>query len=89
MATDRISIRINSQLRRGLREQASLNGKRESQVVREALESYLVDRRSLVTCYELALQAGLIGVAQNAPRNLSSQRGYFHGFGRSKHGDSR
>ena len=89
MATDRISIRINPQLRRGLQEQASLNGKKESDVVREALESYLVDRGDPVTCYDLASQAGLIGAARNAPRNLSTQRKHFRGFGRSKRGDSR
>ena len=89
MATDRISIRINPQLRRGLQEQASLNGKKESDVVREALESYLVDRGSSVTCYDLASQAGLIGAARNAPRDLSTQRKHFQGFGRSKRGDAR
>ena len=89
MATDRISIRINPQLRRGLQEQASLNGKKESEVVREALESYLVDRGGSVTCFDLALEAGLIGAACNAPRNLSTQRKHFRGFGRSKRGDSR
>ena len=82
MATDRISVRINRQLRRGLQEQASLNGKKESDVVREALESYLVDRGGSVTCYDLASQAGLIGAARNAPRNLSTQRKHFRGFGR-------
>ena len=89
MATDRISIRINPQLRRGLQEQASLNGKKASDVVREALESYLVGRGSSVTCYELALKAGLVGAARNAPRNLSTQRKHFRGFGRSKRADSR
>ena len=74
MATDRISIRINPRLRRGLQEQASMKGKKESNVVREALESYLVDRGGSVTCYDLASQAGLIGSARNAPRNLSAQR---------------
>jgi len=75
MATDRISIRVNPQLRRGLHEQASLNGRKESEVVREAPEAYLVGRGSLVTCYDLALKAGLIGAARNAPRDLSTLRG--------------
>jgi Arc/MetJ-type ribon-helix-helix transcriptional regulator len=89
MATDRISVRINPELRRGLREQTFLNGKRESDVVREALEAYLVDRGGSVTYYDLASQSGLIGAARNAPRNLSTQRRHFRGFGRSKRGDSR
>jgi predicted DNA-binding protein len=89
MATDRISIRVNPQLRRGLHEQASLNGKTDSDVVREALESYLVERGSSFTCYDLALKAGLIGAARNAPRDLSTSRKHFRGFGGSKRGNSR
>jgi len=89
MATDRISIRINPRLRRGLQEQASLSGKRVSDAVRKALEAYFVDCGSSVTCYDLALKAGLIGAARKAPRNLSTQREHFRGFGRSKRGNSR
>ena len=89
MATDRISVRINPQLRRGLQEHASLNGKRESDIVREALEAYLVDRGNSITCFDLALEAGLIGAARNAPRDLSTERRHFRGFGRSKRDDSR
>ena len=89
MATDRISIRIDPQLRRGLQEQASLSGKNMSDAVREALEAYFVNRESSVTCYDLALKAGLIGAARTAPRNLSTQRKHLRGFGRSKHGNSR
>ena len=77
MATDRISIRISPQLRRGLEEQACLSGKRVSDTVREALEAYFADRGSSATCYDLALRAGLIGAARNAPRNLSTQRKHF------------
>jgi predicted transcriptional regulator len=89
MATDRISVRINPELRRGLQKHASLNGKRKSDVVREALEAYFVDRGSSGTCFDLALKAGLIGAARNAPRNLSTERKHFRGFGRSKRGDAR
>lgn len=89
MATDRISIRVNPQLRQGLHEQASLNGKKDSEVVREALEAYLSGRGGSVTCYDLALKAGLIGAARNAPRDLSTSRKHFRGFGRSKRGNSR
>ena len=64
MATDRISIRITPELRRGLQEQASLNGRRESDIALEALEAYLAGRASPVTCYDLASEAGLIGAAR-------------------------
>jgi len=89
MATDRISIRVDPQLRQGLHEQASLMGRKESEVVREALASYLQERGSPVTCYDLALKAGLIGSARNAPRDLSSSRKHFRGFGRAKRGNAR
>jgi predicted DNA-binding protein len=89
MATDRISVRVNPQLRRGLREHASINGKKDSEVVREALEAYLIERGSSVTCYDLALKAGLIGAARNAPRDLSTARRHFRGFGGSKRGNPR
>jgi len=89
MTTDRISIRVNPQLRRGLHEQASLKGKKGCEVVRGALETYLVERRSSVTCYDLALKAGLVGAARNAPRDLSTSRKHFRGFGGSKRGNTR
>jgi predicted DNA-binding protein len=89
MATDRISIRVTPELRRGLQEQASLNGKKESDVAREALETYLVGRASPVTCYDLASEAGLIGAARNAPWTLSTQRKHLRSFGRSNRDDSR
>ena len=41
-----------------------------------------------VTCYDLALKAGLIGADRNAPRNLSTQRKCFRDFGTSKRGAS-
>ena len=89
MATDRISIRVSPQIRRGLHEQASLKGRKESEVVREALETYLVERGGSLTCYDLALKAGLIGAARNAPRDLSTSRKHFRGFGRAKRGNAR
>jgi predicted transcriptional regulator len=75
MATDRISIRVSPQLRQRLHEQALLDRKKESEVVREALEAYLVGRGGSVTCYDLALKTGLIGAARNAPWDLSTLRG--------------
>jgi predicted DNA-binding protein len=89
MAMDRISIRVNPQLRRGLHEHASINGKKDSEVVREALEACLTERGRPVTCYDLALKARLIGAARNAPRDLSAARRHFRGFGGSKRGNPR
>ncbi len=82
MASDRISIRIDPKLRRKLEEEAFANGQRESDVVREALKKYFSARGARETCYEVALRAGVIGAAKNAPRDLSTNRKYFRGFGR-------
>lgn len=82
MATNRISIRIKPRLRRRLEEEASINGKRESDVVREALEEYLAARGSHETCYDIALKTGVIGAVGDAPPDLSTNRKYFKGFGR-------
>ncbi len=82
MASDRISIRIDPKFRRKLEAEAFANGQRKSDVVREALKEYFSARGAHETCYEAALRAGVIGAAKNAPRDLSTNRKYFRGFGR-------
>jgi hypothetical protein len=47
------------------------------------VQSHFVDKASEPTAFELAHQAGLIGVAKNAPSDLSTNRKHFEGFGRS------
>lgn len=81
MASSRISIRIPRELRRRLEEEATRNAKPESEVVREALEGHL-SRAGRETCYELARRLGIIGCVKKAPRDLSTNRKYFEGFGR-------
>ena len=81
MASGRITIRISPHLRRRLEEEASMNGKRESDVVREALEKHLA-QAGRETCYDLARKLGLIGCLKKAPPDLSTNRKYFEGFGR-------
>ncbi len=82
MAVSRISVRIDTNLRRRLKEEASRNGKKESDVVREALEAYFASRRKPETCYDVALRMGIIGMIKNAPRDLSTNPKYFKGFGK-------
>ena len=83
MATDRISVRLDSALRRQLEHQAAAKGKTASDVVREALEQYLAAGRRVESCYDLALRTGLLGSVRNAPRDLATNKKYFKGFGRS------
>lgn len=80
MASHRISVRIDENLHKQLGQKALSDGKPESELVREALEAYLiVDRR---TCYEVAHKSGLIGKIKGGPRDLSTNRKHFDGFGR-------
>jgi hypothetical protein len=81
MASRRLSVRIEPGLQSSLRRRAALARKSESVIVREALESYLAAVTEEVSAYDLALQAGVIGCAKPAPRDLSTNPRHFEGFG--------
>lgn len=81
-AAGRISCRVPSELRLEIRSVASAGGKRESAVVREALEEYVESAGGRVTCLDLARKAGLIGIVKDLPRDLSAHPRHFRGFGR-------
>jgi len=61
-----------------------MTGAGESAVVRQALEEFLSKHREEKTAYDLALEAGLIGCAPGAPKDLSTNKRYFKGFGKGK-----
>ena len=82
MATDRVSVRLTPTLRRQLRRQATNQGKTTSDLVREALEQYLVNGRRVESCYDLAVRTGLLGAVKTGPRDLATNKKYFEGFGR-------
>ena len=84
MALDRISIRIPSTLGRLLRRRSLMKGKSESEVVREALETYLVKTSDEHSAFDLAEGAGLIGCVRRAPKDLSTGRRHFDDFGNRK-----
>ncbi len=84
MASNRITVRIPSELTARLRSSSRARGASESELVRAALETYLSHPSAERTAFELAQEAGLIGIAQNAPRDLSTNRRHFAGFGKSK-----
>jgi len=67
-----------------LKERSRVTGSRESQVVREALEQYLSTNHKEQTTYDLLQEAGLIGCVRGAPKDLSTNKRYFKGFGKSK-----
>jgi len=88
MASDRISIRIPETLGQRLRHRSRMRGQPESELVREALETYLGQTTEARPAYELAEEAGLIGCIGRGPKapakDLSTNPRHFEGFGKSK-----
>jgi metal-responsive CopG/Arc/MetJ family transcriptional regulator len=84
MAPKRITVRIPGELTARLRSSSRARGASESELVRAALENYLNHSSGDRTAYELAQEAGVIGVAQNTPKDLSTSRRHFDGFGKGK-----
>lgn len=84
MASNRITVRIPEKLTARLRSRSRAKGTTESDLVREALENYLGRPGTERTAFELAEEAGIIGIAQNGPTDLSSNRRHLKGFGKGK-----
>lgn len=84
MASQRISVRVPAKTMQRLKERSRSVGMRESDVVRQALEEHLSKNHSARTVYDLFLEAGLIGCAHGAPKDLATNKRYFKGFGKGK-----
>jgi hypothetical protein len=84
MASQRITVRVPKTLGTLLRDRSRAKGQTPSDLVRVALETYLGRGGSSRSAYELAEEAGLIGCAGRAPKDLSTNRRHFEGFGKSK-----
>ena len=83
-ASKRITIRISESLVRRLKKHASMKRRSESALVREALENYLGDAPTPSSAYEVARATGLIGCVSRGSSDLSTNRKYFEGFGKSR-----
>jgi hypothetical protein len=77
MSSVRVSIRIPAELRREI----ETAGRTVSDVVREALADHVRKSRNQETCYDVAKRMGIIGSVERAPRDLSTNRRHFKGFG--------
>jgi predicted DNA-binding protein len=88
MASGRLTIRIPETLGQRLRRRSQMKGQPESALVREALETYLGQSVEPRPAYQLAEEAGLIGLIGRGrkapPKDLSTARRHFEGFGKSK-----
>ncbi len=81
-------MRIDATLQRRLEAKAAATGKKQSQIVSEALQEYLParrpSRRKRMSAYDLAVKTGFIGAAgPGLPPDLSTNKKYFEGFGKS------
>ena len=79
----RVTVRFSAELRRRLKEAARRTQSRESDLIRRAVERQLSAEEASMTAYEHAVKAGLIGLIDSAPRDLSANPKYFDGFGQS------
>jgi hypothetical protein len=65
-----------------LKKEASTRRESESTVVREALETHFEGRPATESCYDAFVRLGLAGSAKGLPRDLSTNKKYFNGFGK-------
>lgn len=79
---ERITVRVDEQLKRELEAEAREKGVRPSDVVRAVLAEHLKARPRRATALDLARGIGLIGCARGLPADLSTNPDHFEGFGR-------
>jgi hypothetical protein len=73
-----------SLIRRLKRRSALIKGAPESEIVREALEAYLSPTENEQSAYEVAEKMGLLGLVSKGPKDLSTSRRHFKGFGKNR-----
>lgn len=79
----RISVRLPASLQSRLERKAKLAGKTESEIVREAVELHIAQAPVAESAYGLARRLGLVACAKGLPKDLSTNREHFEGFGGS------
>jgi metal-responsive CopG/Arc/MetJ family transcriptional regulator len=84
MSSQRITVRVPKTLGALLRDRSRAKGQTPSDLVRIALETYLKRDGNPRSAYEVAEEAGLIGCVRRAPKDLSTNRRHFEGFGKKK-----
>jgi predicted DNA-binding protein len=79
----RLSIRVNAELRQRLAATAKNRGKRESDVVRDLMETGLDKPKKRESALDRARALGIVGILKDGPTDLSTNKKYFEGFGES------
>lgn len=79
----RITLRLPPALCARVDKLAEQNGGSRSGIIRAAIEQYCGHGEPELTCYDLAMRLGVIGVGSDKlPPDLSSNPKYMEGFGR-------
>lgn len=78
MSEKRITICFSEQERNLLRHYSKRENSSESDIVRAALNHYFAALSARKTCYDLAKELGILGVAQQLPPDLSTNKNYLH-----------
>ena len=84
MTSRRISVRLPGKMAQRLKERTHAAGKRESEIVRQALQEHLSKNGEERTAYDAFREAGLIGCATGLPEDLATNKKHFKGFGKTK-----
>jgi len=84
MASRRISVRVPGKIAQRLKERSRAAGKRESEIVRQALQEHLSKNDEAKNAHEAFLEAGLIGCAPGLAKDLATNKRHFKGFGKTK-----
>jgi hypothetical protein len=82
MKDARITVRLPIALRRQLKRTAITEGVRESDLIRDAVERRVAEKDAIVTAYDRAKKAGIIGIVRDTPPDLSTNKKHFDGFGK-------
>jgi hypothetical protein len=82
----RITICLDHQTQRRLKEEALAAGKNESELVREALAAYFSCSTRPTTALKVARRAGIIGCADGLPPDVSTNKGLLRGLRPLKRG---
>ncbi|MGC8640612.1 MAG: CopG family transcriptional regulator [Isosphaeraceae bacterium] len=79
---ERMSVRVDQNLKRALEAEARERGVRPSDVVRQVLEEHVRRRAPRESCLDIARRIGIIGVFKDTPADLSTNPEHMEGFGR-------
>ena len=84
MASHRITVRVPKALGDRLVRRSRAKGRTPSDLVRIALEDYLGTDKEGESAYDAAKAAGLIGCVSDGPKDLSTHKRHFEGFGKGR-----